>query len=80
MEFVIPAARNFPTYQKRIIGSYYGGGVPERDFRRLFDLYKSGKLDLDAIVGKTVALDQINDAMRELEAGVDARILIGFDV
>ena len=79
VEFVIPGARNFPAEQKRIIGSYYGGSVPERDFRRLLTLYERGKVDLDAIVGKTVPLDQINEAMQELESGVDTRILIGFD-
>lgn len=78
VDFSIPAARSFPTYQKRIIGSYYGGGVPERDFRRLLELYKAGKLDLDSMVGKTVPLEQINDAMRELDSGVDTRILIVF--
>ncbi len=79
IDFVIPGARSFPVYQKRIIGSYYGGGVPERDFRRILGLYKMGKLDLDSIIGKTVPLGQINEAFRELESGIDTRTLIGFD-
>ncbi|MFT5506245.1 MAG: Zn-dependent alcohol dehydrogenase [Gammaproteobacteria bacterium] len=78
VDFIIRSARSFPAEQKRIIGSYYGGGTPERDFIRLLGLYKSGKLDLDRMIGKTVPLEKINDAMRELESGVDTRILIGF--
>ena len=80
VDFTIPYARVFPIHQKRIIGSYYGGGVPERDFRILLDLYKSGRLDLDAIIGKTVPLEGVNDAMRELEAGIDTRIVIRLDM
>jgi Zn-dependent alcohol dehydrogenase len=79
VDFIIPAARSFPVQQKRIIGSYYGGGVPERDFQRLFDLYRCGKLNLDDIVGNIVPLEQINEAFKELEKGIDTRTLIGFD-
>ena len=77
-DFVIPNAGSLPTYQKRIVGSYYGGGVPERDFRLILDLYRNGKLDLEAIIGKTIALEGINDAFRELEAGIDTRTIIEF--
>ena len=80
VDFVIPDARDLPAVQKRIVGSYYGGGVPERDFRHLLDLYQRGKLDLDAMIGKTIPLEGINDAMRELEAGIDTRTVIRFDV
>ncbi len=79
VDFTIPGARAFPMLQKRIIGSYYGGSVPERDFRRLFDLYKSGRLDLEAIVARTIKLEAINDAMRDLEKGIDKRIVVTFD-
>ena len=77
-DFNISDARALPAIQKRIIGSYYGGGIPERDFRLIFDLYKRGKLDLDAIIGKTIGLEGINDAFRELETGIDTRIIIEF--
>lgn len=76
--FTIPNAGALPANQKRVIGSYYGGGVPERDFRLIFDLYKRGKLDLEAIIGKTIALEGINDAFRELDAGIDTRTIIEF--
>ena len=80
VDFVIPGARNFPIFQKRIVGSCYGGRTPERDFRLLLDLYRNRKLDLDALIGKTIPLEGVNDAMRELEAGIDTRTIIRFDV
>ena len=79
VNFTIPGARNFPTYQKRIVASYYGGGVPERDFRVILDLYKAGRIDLDAMIGKTIPLEGVNDAFRELEAGIDTRTVITFE-
>ena len=79
LAFSIPAARMFPQVQKRIVGSYYGGGVPEHDFRRIVDLYRGGRLDLDALVGATAPLEGINDAFRQLEAGIDTRTVITFN-
>lgn len=76
--FTIPAARAFPATQKRILGSYYGGGNPEMDFEKILGLYQAGRLDLDALVGGKVALGGVNDALRELERGVDTRTLITF--
>ena len=78
VDVTIREAGQIPTYQKRIIGSYYGGGVPERDFQLIFDLYLAGKLDLDAMIGKTIPLEGVNDAFRELEAGIDTRTVISF--
>ena len=76
--FRIPSGRNLMAAQKRIIGSHYGGGVPEQDFLRILGLYANGKLDLDALIGKTVPLEGINDAFRELESGIDTRTVITF--
>jgi Zn-dependent alcohol dehydrogenase len=78
-EMVALPASTLPNTQKRIIGSNYGGGVPERDFERILGLYRAGKFDLDRQVGKRIGLDQINDAFRWLEQGVLARTLICFD-
>lgn len=72
-------ARMIPNSMRRLVGSYYGGGVPERDFRRIFDLYRRGRMDLDALVGETLPLEGINDAFRKLEAGYDTRMVITFD-
>ena len=76
--FTLPAARALMGQQKRIVGSHYGGAVPEQDFIRILGLYDSGRLPLDALVGKTVALEDINAAFRALERGFDTRQVIAF--
>jgi len=78
-EMVCLPASTLPNSQKRIIGSNYGGGVPERDFDRILALYRAGRFKLDEQIGKRVPLEQINDAFRWLEQGVLARTLICFD-
>jgi len=74
----IPAI-GFPGSKKRIIGSIYGGGVPERDIGRILSLYQQGRLELDRQIGKRIALQQVNDALSDLETGVLARTIIEFN-
>jgi hypothetical protein len=73
----IPAI-GFPGSKKKLVGSIYGGGVPERDIGRILSLYRKGRLDLDRQIGKRIALDAVNDALKDLEAGVMARTIIEF--
>ena len=65
--------------QKRIIGSLYGGGVPERDFGLIFDLYRSGRFEIDRQVGARLPLERINDGFDMLKKGVLARSVVVFD-
>lgn len=62
--------------QKTIRGSAYGSTRPAIDFPKLVDLYMSGKLDLDALVGETTDLDHVNDAFEEMGRGESVRTLI----
>ncbi|WP_162815737.1 Zn-dependent alcohol dehydrogenase [Microvirga aerophila] len=78
-EMVALPASTLPNTQKRVAGSNYGGGIPERDFDRILGLYRAGKFDIDRQIGKRIALEQINDAFRWLEQGVLARTLVCFD-
>ncbi len=55
----LPAAR-LPREEKIITGSFYGGAVPLRDFPLVIDLYRSGRLKLDELVGSIVPLAEIN--------------------
>jgi Zn-dependent alcohol dehydrogenase len=75
--FAIPAI-GFPGSKKRIVGSIYGGGVPEQDINSILALYRRGKLPLDRQIGKRIALEEVNDALRWLETGVLARNIIEF--
>jgi S-(hydroxymethyl)mycothiol dehydrogenase len=49
--------------------SWYGDCLPSRDFPLLIDLYLQGRLDLDAFVTETIALDEVEDAFARLHKG-----------
>ncbi|WP_069817401.1 S-(hydroxymethyl)mycothiol dehydrogenase [Streptomyces sp. TP-A0874] len=49
--------------------SWYGDCLPERDFPMLIDLYQQGRLDLDAFVSETIALDQVEEAFDKMQRG-----------
>ncbi|URM88967.1 S-(hydroxymethyl)mycothiol dehydrogenase [Streptomyces sp. MRC013] len=49
--------------------SWYGDCLPSRDFPMLVDLHLQGRLDLDAFVSETVALDEVEDAFVRMQKG-----------
>ncbi|MEO5873411.1 MAG: S-(hydroxymethyl)mycothiol dehydrogenase [Streptosporangiaceae bacterium] len=49
--------------------SWYGDCLPSRDFPMLIDLYLQGRLDLDAFVTETIALDQVEEAFGRMHQG-----------
>ncbi|MCL6732146.1 S-(hydroxymethyl)mycothiol dehydrogenase [Streptomyces neyagawaensis] len=49
--------------------SWYGDCLPSRDFPMLIDLYQQGRLDLDAFVTETVALDEVEKAFERMHDG-----------
>jgi S-(hydroxymethyl)mycothiol dehydrogenase len=49
--------------------SWYGDCLPSRDFPLLIDLYLQGRLDLDAFVTETIALDEVEDAFARMHKG-----------
>jgi len=74
---------NFPgaiiaRQEKTVTGSYYGTANTARDFPLFADLYLQGKLDLDKLVSKTYALDEINEAYADMLDGEVARGVIIF--
>lgn len=68
-----------PITGKSILGSMYGGCNPKRDFPRLLDFYREGKLDLDGMITKTYHIDEVAQAFDDLNAGVNARGVILYD-
>lgn len=58
--------------------SWYGDCLPERDFPLLIDLYLQGRLDLDAFVSETIALDGVEDAFARMERGEVLRSVVEF--
>ncbi|WP_405475666.1 S-(hydroxymethyl)mycothiol dehydrogenase [Streptomyces sp. NBC_00009] len=49
--------------------SWYGDCLPSRDFPLLIDLYLQGRLDLDAFVSETIALEDVEDAFARMHKG-----------
>jgi S-(hydroxymethyl)mycothiol dehydrogenase len=49
--------------------SWYGDCLPSRDFPMLIDLYTQGRLDLDAFVTETIALDDVEKAFERMHHG-----------
>lgn len=69
----------FVLMQQSIKGGIYGGCLPHVDIPRLLDRYKRGDLLLDELVTRTYSLDQINDALRDMESGENIRGVIVYD-
>ncbi|RLU83031.1 S-(hydroxymethyl)mycothiol dehydrogenase [Streptomyces griseocarneus] len=56
--------------------SWYGDCLPSRDFPMLIDLYLQGRLDLDAFVSETIALDEVEEAFHRMEKGEVLRSVV----
>ena len=56
--------------------SWYGDCLPSRDFPLLVDLYLQGKLNLDAFVTETIALDDVEEAFHKMERGEVLRSVV----
>ena len=61
---------------KRIIGTWGGETQPDRDIPMYVALYLSGKLKLDRLITHTYSLDNINQALGDMENGKVGRALI----
>lgn len=64
---------------KQIAGSWGGGSIPDRDIPRLFQRYRDGNIPLSRLITKRYRLEQINQALDDLEAGTVFRPLIVMD-
>ena len=58
--------------------SWYGDCLPSRDFPMLIDLYLQGRLDLDAFVSETIALDGVEQAFDRMHRGDVLRSVVVF--
>jgi S-(hydroxymethyl)mycothiol dehydrogenase len=58
--------------------SWYGDCLPSRDFPMLIDLYLQGRLDLDAFVSETIALDGVEAAFDKMHHGDVLRSVVVF--
>lgn len=65
-------------WNKRYVTPLYGGCMPARDFPRIFELYVSGALHLDALVTRTYTLDQLGEAIDDMLTGRNAKGVVLF--
>lgn len=61
---------------KRIFGTWGGGVNPDRDLSTIGELILNSGFDLDLLGGKTYGLDQINQALKDLEIGEPGRPIL----
>jgi len=61
---------------KTLRGCVYGSTDPARDFPEIIRLQQHGRLDLDALITRRIALEELNDAFRAMQAGEVARSII----
>jgi S-(hydroxymethyl)glutathione dehydrogenase/alcohol dehydrogenase len=55
--------------EKTIKGALYGGADVRRDYHRLIDLWRTGRLDLESMITRRISLEDVNDAFAAMQAG-----------
>lgn len=65
--------------EKRVIGCMMGSNRFTVDAPRYLELYRQGRLDLDAMVSRHEPLDRIGEAFRAMEAGEVTRTVLMFE-
>ncbi|HEX8803374.1 MAG TPA: hypothetical protein VF743_04245, partial [Acidimicrobiales bacterium] len=64
--------------EKTFVGSYYGSADVRSDFHRMLRLWKNGRLDLEGMISRKLALEEVNEAVADLKAGEVIRQVITF--
>jgi alcohol dehydrogenase len=65
--------------EREIRGSYLGSGVPAIDITRYVDLYQTGRLPVDKLLGEAFTLEQVNEGFDHLASGSGLRDCIVMD-
>jgi Zn-dependent alcohol dehydrogenase len=68
----------FVDGSRRILGSNYGFAEPSIDFPRYAQLHLDGRLPIDRLVDRRIALDELEDAFDGLRQGVYTRQVVVF--
>jgi S-(hydroxymethyl)glutathione dehydrogenase/alcohol dehydrogenase len=61
---------------RTIVGCQYGSANPATDFPLLLDLWRQGRMPLDSLVTRRIALPEVNSAFDDMRAGVGIRTVI----
>ena len=63
---------------RRILGSNYGSAVAAVDFPRYAEAFLAGRLPVDRLIDRHLALDELEDAFDRLRDGQAARQVVVF--
>lgn len=67
-QLVVPALQ-FAGSGKRLLGSYMGDAVPDRDIARYIEMWRAGRLPMELLHTDTAAFEDINDGLDALAEG-----------
>ena len=62
--------------ERAVLGCIYGSADIDRDFPWLLELYRAGRLDLDALVTQRLPLTGVNDALDAMRRGEQLRTVL----
>ena len=66
----------FVLGEKKLTGCFLGTSNPHREFNRLLELWRGGRLDLESMVTHRRPLDQINEAFTDMRDGKGIRTVL----
>jgi Zn-dependent alcohol dehydrogenase len=69
-------ALQFPRLERRVLGSIYGSSRPERDFPRILDLHRSGRLPLDRLISHRLPLERVEEGFELMKGGSALRVVL----
>jgi len=62
-----------------VVGTMYGDSPVNADLARYLELYRTGKLKVDALITRTYSHDEINQGYRDMLDGKNIRGVIVYD-
>jgi Zn-dependent alcohol dehydrogenase len=73
----IPNVLLWGMQEKKLLGCFIGSTNSLRDIPAFLALWRSGQLDLESLITARRPLEEINDGVADLAAGVGVRTVIG---
>jgi S-(hydroxymethyl)glutathione dehydrogenase / alcohol dehydrogenase len=64
---------------KTMVGSLYGSADAKRDYHRVLNLWRAGRLDLEGMITHRIRLEDVDDALNALGRGDVIRQVISYD-
>jgi len=66
----------FGLSEKKLLGCFLGSSNPHREFPRLLELWRAGRLDLEGMITARRPLDEVADAFDDMKKGVGLRTVL----